>query len=164
MFAKLHLLSQDEPEGGAGLRWRAHPYLRVVGPMPKGPAVFEWSGRQREDLEALWRDSSAEGARERLAKVLAAFCNKLGWAPDEGLLRGAEKHGDEYLLTLSSVPPELYLLTWDPGRLLGVSDAMRRLCKPVAAGQPRDPGRRLQRPRAGLARTLSPRDGSDQSL
>ena len=113
MFAKLHLLSQDEPEGGAGLRWRAHPYLRVVGAVPKGPAVFEWSGRQREDLEALWRDPSAEGARERLAKDLAAFCDKLGWTPDEALLKDAEKHGDEYLLTLSSVPPELYLLPWE---------------------------------------------------
>jgi hypothetical protein len=113
MFAKLHLLSQDEPEGGAGLRWRAHPYLRVDGSMPKGPSVFDWSERQREDLEALWRDPSAEGARERLARDLAAFCDKLGWAPDADLLADAEKHGDEYLLTLSAVPPELYLLPWE---------------------------------------------------
>ncbi|HWU88707.1 MAG TPA: CHAT domain-containing protein [Kofleriaceae bacterium] len=113
MFAKLHLLSQDTPEGGAGLRWRAHPYLRVVGAIPKGPAVFDWNERQREDLEALWRDPSAEGARERLARDLAAFCDKLGWAPEADLLEDAEKHGDEYLLTLSAVPPELYVLPWE---------------------------------------------------
>jgi TonB family protein len=113
MFAKLHLLSQDAPEGGGGLRWRAHPYLRVVGAVPKGPAVFEWNARQREDLEALWRDPSAEGARERLAGDLAGFCDKLGWTPDAELLEDAEEHGDEYLLTLSAVPPELYLLPWE---------------------------------------------------
>jgi len=113
MFAKLHLLSQDEPEGGGGLRWRAHPYLRLVGAVPRGPAVFEWSRRQRDDLEALWRDPTADGARERLAGDLAAFCAKLGWTPDAELLADAEKHGDDYLVTLSAVPPELYLLPWE---------------------------------------------------
>src|SRR5689334_15190622 len=113
MFAKLHLLSQDAPEGGGGLRWRAHPYLRMAGAVPKGPAVFEWSERQRADLEALWRDPSADGARERLAGDLAAFCDKLGWAPDADQLEDAEKHGDEYLVTLSAVPPELYVLPWE---------------------------------------------------
>src|SRR5512140_2478335 len=113
MFAKLHLLSQDEPEGGGGLRWRAHPYLRMVGAVPKGPAVFDWNERQREDLEALWRDPAAEGARERLAKDLAAFCGDLGWAPDAEMLEDAEKHGDEYLVTVSAVPSELYLLPWE---------------------------------------------------
>jgi hypothetical protein len=113
MFEKLHLLSQDVPEGGGGLRWRAHPYLRMAGAMPRGPAVFEWSQRQRDDLEALWRDPAAEGARERLAKDLAVFCDKLGWAPDAARLEDAEAHGDEYLVTLSAVPPELYLLPWE---------------------------------------------------
>ena len=113
MFAKLHLLSQDVPEGGGGLRWRAHPYLRIAGAVPKGPAVFEWSERQRADLEALWRDPSADGARERLAGDLAAFCDKLGWSPDPALLEDAEVHGDEYLVTLSAVPPELYVLPWE---------------------------------------------------
>jgi CHAT domain len=113
MFAKLHLLSQDAPEGGSGLLWRAHPYLRMAGEVPKGPAVFDWSARQREDLEALWRDPAAEGARERLAKDLAVFCDKLGWTPDPDVLADAEAHGDEYLLTLSAVPPELYLLPWE---------------------------------------------------
>jgi hypothetical protein len=113
MFAKLHLLSQDEPEGGGGLRWRAHPYLRMAGAVPKGPAVFDWSERQREDLEALWRDPAAEGARERLAKDLAAFCDELGWTPDAEMLADAEAHGDEYLVTLSAVPSELYLLPWE---------------------------------------------------
>lgn len=113
MFEKLHLLSQDVPEGGGGLRWRAHPYLRMAGAVPRGPAVFDWSQRQRDDLEALWRDPAAEGARERLAKDLAVFCDKLGWVPDAARLEDAEAHGDEYLLTLSAVPPELYLLPWE---------------------------------------------------
>lgn len=113
MFDKLHLLSQDVPEGGDGFRWRAHPYLRMAGAVPRGPAVFEWSARQRADLEALWRDPSADGARERLARDLAAFCNKLGWAPDAKLLESAEHHGSDYLLTLSAVPSELYLLPWE---------------------------------------------------
>ena len=113
MFAKLHLLSQDQPEGGGGLRWRAHPYLRMVGAVPKGPAVFDWNERQHADLEALWRDPAAEGARERLAGDLAALCDKLGWAPDPAMLGDAEQHGDEYLLTVSAVPPELYLLPWE---------------------------------------------------
>jgi CHAT domain len=113
MFAKLHLLSQDAPESGGGLRWRAHPYLRMVGAVPKGPAVFNWNARQREDLEALWQDPDAAEARERLAGDLAAFCDKLGWVPDAAQLEDAEKHGDEYLVTLSAVPPELYLLPWE---------------------------------------------------
>jgi len=113
MFDKLHLLSQDAPEGGGGLRWRAHPYLRMAGAVPRGPAVFDWNERQRADLDALWRDPAAEGARERLAKDLAAFCDKLGWTPDAEMLADAEVHGDEYLLTLSAVPPELYLLPWE---------------------------------------------------
>ncbi|HEX7838577.1 MAG TPA: CHAT domain-containing protein, partial [Kofleriaceae bacterium] len=113
MFDKLHLLSQDAPESGGGLRWRAHPYLRMIGAVPKGPAVFDWNERQRKDLEALWRDPSAEGARERLAAELAAFCDKLGWAPDPEMLASAEKHGDEYLVTLSAIPSELYLLPWE---------------------------------------------------
>ena len=113
MFAKLHLLSQDQPEGGGGLRWRAHPYLRMVGAVPKGPAVFDWNERQHADLEALWRDPAAEGARERLAGDLAALCDELGWVPDPAMLADAEQHGDEYLLTVSAVPPELYLLPWE---------------------------------------------------
>jgi TonB family protein len=113
MFDKLHLLSQDAPESGAGLRWRAHPYLRIAGAVPRGPAVFEWNERQRADLEALWRHPSADGARERLAQDLAAFCDKLGWTPDAEVLQDAEEHGDEYLITLSAVPPELYLLPWE---------------------------------------------------
>jgi TonB family protein len=113
MFAKLHLLSQDTPEGGAGLRWRPHPYLRLAGAVLKGPAVFDWSARQREDLEALWRDPAADGARERLAADLAAFADKLGWAPEAEVLEDAEKRGDEYLMTLSAVPPELYVLPWE---------------------------------------------------
>ncbi|HEX2688499.1 MAG TPA: CHAT domain-containing protein, partial [Kofleriaceae bacterium] len=113
MFAKLHLLSQDVPEGGDGFRWRAHPYLRMAGTVPKGPVVFDWSTRQRADLEALWRDPASEGARERLAKDLAAFCDRLGWTPDAKLLADAEEHGDEYMLTLSAVPPELYVLPWE---------------------------------------------------
>jgi hypothetical protein len=113
MFAKLHLLSQDQPEGGAGLRWRAHPYLRMAGAVPRGPAVFEWNQRQRTDLDALWRDPAAEGARERLARDLAAFCEGLGWTPDAEQLADAERHGDEYLVTVSAVPPELYILPWE---------------------------------------------------
>lgn len=113
MFAKLHLLSQDQPEGGAGLRWRAHPYLRMAGAVPRGPAVFEWNQRQRTDLDALWRDPGAEGARERLARDLGAFCEGLGWTPDPEQLADAERHGDEYLVTISAVPPELYLLPWE---------------------------------------------------
>jgi TonB family protein len=113
MFDKLHLLSQDAPEGGGGLRWRAHPYLRIAGGVPRGPAVFEWNEHQRADLEALWRHPAADGARERLARDLAAFCDKLGWTPDTEMLQDAEKHGDEYLITLSAVPPELYLLPWE---------------------------------------------------
>lgn len=113
MFAKLHLLSQDTPAGEGGLRWRAHPYLRMDGARPRGPAVFDWNERQREDLEALWRDPTAEGARERLARDLAVFCDELGWAPEAKLLEDAEAHGDEYLLTLSAVPAELYVLPWE---------------------------------------------------
>src|SRR5215475_9632530 len=113
MFAKLHLLSQDVPEGGDGLRWRAHPYLRIAGEVPKGPAVFEWSARQRADLEALWRDPAKDGARDRLAKDLAVFCEKLGWEADAEELEQSEKDGDEYLVTLSSIPPELYILPWE---------------------------------------------------
>ncbi|HEX8113948.1 MAG TPA: CHAT domain-containing protein, partial [Kofleriaceae bacterium] len=113
MFDKLHLLSQDVPEGGDGFRWRAHPYLRIVGSMPRGPAVFEWSARQRADLEALWRDPTSDGARERLAKDLAVFCEKLGWQPDVKVLEDAEQNSEEYILTLSSVPPELYILPWE---------------------------------------------------
>ncbi|HEY0478810.1 MAG TPA: CHAT domain-containing protein, partial [Kofleriaceae bacterium] len=113
MFDKLHLLSQDVPEGGDGFRWRAHPYLRMAGAMPRGPAVFEWSARQRADLEALWRDPASEGPRERLARDLAAFCERLGWNPDARQLEDAEKRGEEYMLTLSAVPPELYILPWE---------------------------------------------------
>lgn len=113
MFDKLHLLSQDVPEGGDGFRWRAHPYLRMAGAVPRGPVVFEWSPRQRADLEALWRDPTAEGARERLARDLAVFCDRLGWTPDGKLLLDAEKRGEEYMVTLSAVPPELYILPWE---------------------------------------------------
>lgn len=113
MFDKLHLLSQDVPEGGDGFRWRAHPYLRMAGAVPRGPAVFEWSARQRADLEALWRDPTTDGPRERLAKDLAAFCERLGWNPDVKVLEDAEKNGEEYILTLSAVPPELYILPWE---------------------------------------------------
>jgi hypothetical protein len=112
MFAKLHLLSQDVPAGG-GLQWRAHPYLRIDGEVPRGPAIFDWSERQRDDLEALWRDPSADGARERLARDLAAFCSELGWTPDPNVLKTSEEDGDDYLLTLSAVAPELYLLPWE---------------------------------------------------
>jgi CHAT domain len=112
MFAKLHLLSQDIPAGG-GLQWRAHPYLRIDGEVPRGPAIFDWSERQRDDLEALWRDPSTDGARERLARDLAAFCSELGWTPDPNVLKSSEEHGDDYLLTLSAVAPELYLLPWE---------------------------------------------------
>jgi cysteine-rich repeat protein len=113
MFDKLHLLSQDVPEGGDGFRWKAHPYLRIAGSMPRGPAVFEWSARQRADLEMLWRDPTSDGARERLAKDLAVFCEKLGWQPDVKVLEDAEHSGEEYILTLSAVPPELYMLPWE---------------------------------------------------
>ncbi|HSS02284.1 MAG TPA: CHAT domain-containing protein [Kofleriaceae bacterium] len=112
MFAKLHLLSQDVPAGG-GLQWRAHPYLRMDGEVPRGPAIFDWSERQRDDLEALWRDPSTDGARERLARDLAAFCGELGWTPDPNVLKSSEEDGDDYLLTLSAVAPELYLLPWE---------------------------------------------------
>ncbi|TMQ13251.1 MAG: CHAT domain-containing protein [Deltaproteobacteria bacterium] len=113
MFAKLHLLSQDVPEGSDGFRWRAHPYLRMAGMVPKGPVVFEWSARQRSDLEALWRDPASDGARERLARDLAVFCDRLGWAPDPRQLDDAEHRGEEYMLTVSAVPSELYLLPWE---------------------------------------------------
>src|SRR5262245_35808037 len=113
MFDKLLLLSQDVPEGGDGFRWKAHPYLRMAGALPKGPAVFEWSARQRADLEALWRDPSADGARERLARDLGAFGGKLGWAPDAAMLEAAEQQGSDYLVTMSAVPSELYLLPWE---------------------------------------------------
>jgi TonB family protein len=113
MFAKLHLLSQDVPEKSEGLRWRAHPYLRMAGAVPKGPAVFDWSARQRADLDALWRDPDSEGARERLAEDLAAFCDKLDWTADAQVLEDADKRGGEYMLTLSAVPPELYVLPWE---------------------------------------------------
>ncbi|HEX7941701.1 MAG TPA: hypothetical protein VF488_07830, partial [Gemmatimonadaceae bacterium] len=113
MFDKLHLLSQDVPEGGDGFRWKAHPYLRIAGSVPRGPAVFEWSARQRADLEALWRDPTSDGARERLAKDLAVFCEKLGWQPDVKALEDAEQNGEEYIVTLSAVPPELYMLPWE---------------------------------------------------
>src|SRR5215510_5404815 len=113
MFDKLHLLSQDVPEGGDGFRWRAHPYLRMAGAVPKGPVVFEWSPRQRADLEALWRDPTAEGPRERLARDLAVFCDKLGWVPEAKVLQDAEKRGEEYMVTFSAVPPELYILPWE---------------------------------------------------
>src|SRR3954470_23396066 len=113
MFDKLHLLSQDVPEGGDGFRWRAHPYLRIAGSVPRGPAVFEWSARQRADLEALWKDPTSDGARERLARDLAVFCEKLGWQPDVKVLEDAAHSGEEYFLTLSAVPPELYMLPWE---------------------------------------------------
>jgi hypothetical protein len=116
MFDKLHLLSQvsqDIPDGDLGVRWRKHPYLRIVASGASGPAVFDWDERQRKDLEALWRDPTADGARERLARDLAAFCNKLSWRPDAELLENAEQCGEEYMLTLSAVPPELYLLPWE---------------------------------------------------
>ncbi|HEX3759039.1 MAG TPA: TonB family protein [Kofleriaceae bacterium] len=113
MFAKLHLLSQDVPEKSEGLRWRAHPYLRMAGAVPKGPAVFDWNARQRADLDALWRDPDSEGARERLAEDLAAFCGKLDWTADAQVLEDADKRGGEYMLTLSAVPPELYVLPWE---------------------------------------------------
>ena len=117
MFDKLHLLSQDVPEGGDGFRWRAHPYLRMAGAVPRGPAVFEWSARQRADLEALWRDPTTDGPRERLAKDLAAFCERLGWNPDVKVLEEAEQNGEEYILTLSAVSPELYILPWEVVRV-----------------------------------------------
>jgi hypothetical protein len=113
MFDKLHLLSQDVPDGGQGVRWRKHPYLRITAGTAKGPAVFDWDERQRRDLEALWRDPAADGARERLARDLAAFCDKLGWRPDATLLEDADRRGEEYMLTLSAVPPELYILPWE---------------------------------------------------
>src|SRR3954469_23713273 len=113
MFDKLHLLSQDVPEGGDGFRWRAHPYLRIAGSVPRGPAVFEWSARQRADLEALWRDPTSDGARERLAKDLAVFGEKLSWQPDVKVLEDAEQNGEEYILTLSAAAPELYMLPWE---------------------------------------------------
>ncbi len=113
MFDKLHLLSQDVPDGGQGVRWRKHPYLRIAASGAKGPAVFDWDERQRKDLEALWRDPTADGARERLARDLAAFCDKLSWRPDAELLDDAEQCSEEYMLTLSAVPPELYLLPWE---------------------------------------------------
>ncbi|HEX4423059.1 MAG TPA: CHAT domain-containing protein [Kofleriaceae bacterium] len=81
--------------------------------MPKGPATFAWSARQRDDLEALWRSAGADAARDRMAHDLAAFCDQLGWVPDAAVLEDAERRGDEYLLTLSAVPPELYLLPWE---------------------------------------------------
>ena len=113
MFDKLHLLSQDVPDGGQGVLRRKHPYLRIVAQGAKGPAMFDWDERQRKDLDALWRDPTADGARERLAKDLAAFCDKLSWRPDAKLLEDAERCGEEYMLTLSAVPPELYLLPWE---------------------------------------------------
>jgi hypothetical protein len=113
MFDKLHLLSQDVTDGDQGVCWRKHPYLRIAASGAKGPAVFDWDERQRKDLEALWRDPTADGARERLARDLAAFCNQLSWRPDAELLADAEQCGEEYMLTLSAVPPELYLLPWE---------------------------------------------------
>ncbi len=113
MFTRLHLLSQDTPTRVGEHRWRAHPYLRIEGAVPKGPAVLDWSERQRKDLEALWRDPSAEGARERLARDLAVFCERLGWTPQPQELEDAERHGEEYLLTVSPVPSELYSLPWE---------------------------------------------------
>jgi hypothetical protein len=109
MFDKLHLLSQDVSDGGR----RKHPYLRIVASGAKGPAVFDWDERQRKDLQALWRDPTADGARERLARDLAAFCEQLSWRPDAELLDDAEQCGEEYMLTLSAVPPELHLLPWE---------------------------------------------------
>ncbi|HEX8113610.1 MAG TPA: CHAT domain-containing protein, partial [Kofleriaceae bacterium] len=85
----------------------------MTGAVAKGPAVFDWSARQRADLDALWRDPDSEGARERLAKDLAAFCEKLDWAADAQKLEDAGKRGGEYTLTLSAVPPELYVLPWE---------------------------------------------------
>src|SRR5262245_20092195 len=107
MFDKLHLLSQDVPDGGQGVCRCKHPYLRIVASGAKGPAVFDWDERQRKDLAALWRDPTADGARERLARDLAAFCEQLSWRPDAKLLDDAERCGEEYMLTLSAVPPEL---------------------------------------------------------
>lgn len=58
MFARLHLLSPDEPGG----RRSSPPVSAHVGAVSRDPQVFEWNQRQREDLEALWRDPDAEGA------------------------------------------------------------------------------------------------------
>ncbi|HEU4733745.1 MAG TPA: TonB family protein [Kofleriaceae bacterium] len=113
MFTKLHLLSQDTPEGGGGLSWRKHPYLCMVGGELKGPVVFDWSERQRKDLEALWRDPASDGARMRLGGDLAAFGGKLGWSPDAEELEKAEASGEEYMVTISAAPPELYVLPWE---------------------------------------------------
>src|SRR5690349_18558553 len=54
MFDKLHLLSQDVPGGGQGVRWRKHSYLRVAVSGAKGPTVFDWDERQRKDLHSRW--------------------------------------------------------------------------------------------------------------
>ncbi|HET7502995.1 MAG TPA: CHAT domain-containing protein [Kofleriaceae bacterium] len=85
----------------------------MAGGELKGPAVFEWSERQRKDLEALWRDPASDGARMRLGGDLAAFGGKLGWSPDAVELEKAEASGEEYMVTISAAPPELYVLPWE---------------------------------------------------
>jgi hypothetical protein len=113
MFNKLHLFDLDAPDGSEDFRWRARSYLRMAGTVPKGPAPFPWSKRQLADLEALWLDPDAEGARDRLAGDIAQLAEKLGWRLDPEVLEDAAKHGDEYLLTVSSAAPELYVLPWE---------------------------------------------------
>jgi hypothetical protein len=113
MFNRLHLFDLDAPDGSEDFRWRARSYLRMAGTVPKGPATLQWSKRQREDLEDLWRNPNADGARDRLAGDIAQFAEKLGWTPDPVVLEDAEKHGEEYLLTISSAAAELYLLPWE---------------------------------------------------
>ena len=44
MFDKLHLLSQDVPEGGDGFRWKAHPYLRIAGSVLAGRLLLPTPG------------------------------------------------------------------------------------------------------------------------
>ena len=106
MFRKLHLFDIDRPQrnGDGGLREAL--YLRMAGSIPKGPAEFAWNERQLDDLEALWLDPDADGPRERLATDLARFAESLGWTIDINVLDEAEKHGDEYLLTISSAAAE----------------------------------------------------------
>lgn len=122
MFMKLHLFSQASPDGSEDFSFRATPYFRMVENLPRGPSEFQWSERQRKDLQTLWLEPDSEGARDRLAKDLASFAERLGWTLDADELEDAEDHGEEVLLTLNSAARELYFLPWEVIRV-GSSDS-----------------------------------------
>ena len=61
MFAKPDLLSQDEPREAVFADARTRICACGCGGQ-RDPQVFDWNKRQREDLEAPWRDPDAEGA------------------------------------------------------------------------------------------------------